>query len=76
LKYPKWNAPLERRLVEGCEAQAAGRSVAVLEAKRNDVLVDMMHLFKKHKIGAGLVLAREEKRAQRPPKAKKQSGRK
>jgi carnitine 3-dehydrogenase len=76
LKYPKWNAPLERRLVEGCEAQAAGRSVAVLEAKRNDVLVDMMHLFKKHKIGAGLVLAREEKRAQRPPKAKKQSARK
>jgi len=56
LKFPKWNAALETRLVEGCEAQAHGRSVAEIEAKRNDVLVDMMKLFAKHKIGAGLVL--------------------
>jgi 3-hydroxyacyl-CoA dehydrogenase len=27
LKFPKWNAALEQRLVEGCEAQAAGRAV-------------------------------------------------
>ena len=65
LKYPKWNPALERRLVEGCEAQAEGRTVAEIEAKRNAVLVDMMHLFKKHKVGAGLVLAREERRAKR-----------
>jgi carnitine 3-dehydrogenase len=71
LKFPKWNAALERRLVEGCEAQAAGRSVAEIEAKRNDVLVDMMKLFKKHRIGAGLVLAREEKR-QRTIRTRKQ----
>ena len=56
LKFPKWNAALETRLVEGCEAQAQGSSVAEIEAKRNDVLVDMMKLFAKHKIGAGLVL--------------------
>ncbi len=62
LKFPKWNAALEKRLVEGCEAQAGGRSVAAIETKRNDVLVDMMKLFKKHKIGAGLVLKREAKK--------------
>ncbi len=56
LKFPKWNAALEKRLVEGCEAQAGDRSVAEIEAKRNEILVDMMKLFKKHKIGAGLVL--------------------
>lgn len=61
LKFPKWNAALEKRLVEGCEAQAAGRTVAEIEAKRNAVLVDMMKLFRKHKIGAGLVLEREMK---------------
>jgi carnitine 3-dehydrogenase len=62
LKFPKWNSALEKRLVEGCEAQAAGRTVAQIEAKRNAVLVDMMKLFEKHKIGAGLVLAREKKK--------------
>jgi len=61
LKFPKWNAALEKRLVEGCEAQAAGRKVSEIEAKRNAVLVDMMKLFRKHKIGAGLVLDREMK---------------
>lgn len=61
LKFPKWNKDLETRLIEGCEAQAAGRSVAEIEAKRNAVLVDMMKVFRKHKIGAGLVLNREIK---------------
>jgi carnitine 3-dehydrogenase len=61
LKFPKWNAALEKRLVEGCEAQAAGQKVAEIEAKRNAVLVDMMKLFRKHKIGSGLVLDREIK---------------
>jgi carnitine 3-dehydrogenase len=61
LKFPKWNEALERRLVEGCEVQAGGRAVREIEAKRNAILVDMMKLFKKHKIGAGLVLERELK---------------
>jgi carnitine 3-dehydrogenase len=60
LNFPKWNEALEARLVEGCEAQAAGRSVAEIEAQRNDVLVEMMQLFKRHGVGAGRVLAREE----------------
>jgi carnitine 3-dehydrogenase len=62
LKFPEWNKPLEQRLIEGCEAQAAGKTVAQLEKKRNAILVDMMKLFQKHKIGAGLVLDREKKR--------------
>jgi carnitine 3-dehydrogenase len=62
LKFPKWNDALETRLIEGCEAQARGQTVAQIEKKRNAILVDMMKLFKKHKIGAGLVLAREKKR--------------
>ena len=62
LKFPKWNSTLERRLIEGCEAQAGGLTVAEIEAKRNDILVDMMHLFRQHRIGAGNVLAREEER--------------
>ncbi len=61
LKFPKWNDALEKRLIDGCETQAGGKTVAQLEAKRNAILVDMMKLFKKHKIGAGLVLEREEK---------------
>lgn len=69
LKFPAWNDALERRLVEGCEAQAGGRSVAEIEAQRNNVLVEMMQLFQRHKVGAGLVLAREEEAAaaRRPP---------
>ena len=43
--------------------------VAEIEAKRNAILVDMMKLFKKHKIGSGLVLDRELKA--RKKKAKK-----
>jgi carnitine 3-dehydrogenase len=61
LKFPKWNDALETRLIEGCEAQADGKTVAQMEAKRNAILVDMMKLFKKHKIGSGLVLDREMK---------------
>jgi carnitine 3-dehydrogenase len=76
LKFPRWNEALERRLVEGCEAQAAGRSVAEMEAKRDAVLVDMMRLFKRHKIGAGLLLAREEKFSQRRGDAKKSKAKK
>lgn len=70
LKFPKWNDALEKRLVEGCEAQAAGRSVAEIEAKRNAILVDMMKLFRKHRIGAGLVLDRELK-ARKPAQRRK-----
>lgn len=65
LKFPKWNKALETRLVEGCEAQAAGKTVAQWEAKRNAVLVDMMLLFQKHNIAAGTVVKRERAKLNR-----------
>ncbi len=71
LRYPKWNDKLERRLIEGCEAQAAGRSVAEIEAKRNEVLVDLLRLLKQHRIGAGLALAREDDAARTEPRPAK-----
>ena len=67
LGFPKWSDKLERRLVEGCEAQAAGRSVAEIEAKRNEVLVDLLRLLKQHRIGAGLAL-RARRRPRRKPR--------
>ncbi len=72
LKFPQWNEALEKRLVEGCETQAEGRAVAAIEAKRNAILVDMMKLFRKHKIGSGLVLDRELK-ARKKKTSKKNS---
>ncbi len=69
LKFPKWNKALETRLIDGCEAQAEGKPVAEWEAKRNEVLVDMMLLFKKHDIGAGTVVKREHKRLKKKAKA-------
>jgi len=69
LEFPKWNKALETRLVEGCEAQAAGHAVAEWEARRNEVLVDMMLLFAKRDIAAGTVVKRERKRMKKKAKA-------
>jgi carnitine 3-dehydrogenase len=73
LAFPRWNDALEKRLIAGCEAQAGGRSVAEIEKRRDDVLVDMMKLFRRHGVGAGLVLERDEKRA-RPVAVRWSSG--
>ena len=73
LKFPKWNEALEQRLIEGSDAQAAGRSVAEIEAKRDTVLVDMMKLLKVHGVGTGLVLAREEERGSPEPSGRRWS---
>lgn len=59
LRFPKWSQELANKLVEGCEAQAEGRSVKEWEAKRDAVLVDILEVLKRHHIGAGKVLARE-----------------
>ena len=69
LKFPKWNKALETRLVEGCEAQAGGKTVAAWEARRNAVLVDMMLLFAKHDIAAGTVVRREHAKLKKKAKA-------
>ena len=44
--------------------------MAAIEAKRNAILVDMMKLFRKHKIGSGLVLDRELKARKKKLKVK------
>ncbi len=56
LKFPKWSDELTDKLIGGCEAQAAGKTMGEWETKRNDVLVDIMHVLKKHNIGVGEVL--------------------
>ncbi|MGI9482215.1 MAG: 3-hydroxyacyl-CoA dehydrogenase NAD-binding domain-containing protein [Hyphomicrobiales bacterium] len=61
LPFPKWSNELEHKLVDGCEDQAAGKSVREWEEKRNEVLVDIMKVLQKHNIGAGTVLNREAK---------------
>lgn len=56
LKFPEWSDELTDKLIGGCEAQADGRTIGEWENKRNDVLVDIMHVLKKHNIGVGEML--------------------
>jgi carnitine 3-dehydrogenase len=58
LKFPEWSEELNHKLVEGCEAQARGRSVAEWEAKRDAVLIDLMQVLHRHGLGAGTVLGK------------------
>ncbi|MGI9373534.1 MAG: 3-hydroxyacyl-CoA dehydrogenase NAD-binding domain-containing protein [Hyphomicrobiales bacterium] len=58
LSFPKWSDGLEQKLIEGTDAQAQGKNVREWEAKRNEVLVDIMKVLKKHNIGAGTTLNR------------------
>ncbi len=60
LRFPEWSEEMSRRLIEGCEEQAEGRSVAEWEVKRDAVLVDIMKVLEKHGIGAGTVAERRE----------------
>lgn len=56
LKFPEWSDELTDKLIGGCEQQAEGKTIAEWETTRNDVLVDIMHVLKKHNIGVGEVL--------------------
>ncbi len=56
LAFPKWSPELQNRIVAGCEQSYASMSVRDWEAKRNEVLVDIMQVLEKHNIGAGQVL--------------------
>jgi carnitine 3-dehydrogenase len=59
LKFPAWSDELTSKLVEGCEAQAAGKTVAQWEAKRDAVLVDLIEVLHRHGLGAGTVLGKQ-----------------
>lgn len=62
LKAPELTDELIDRMVEGTQAQAAGRSIRELERLRNDCLVDIMRVLRQHRIGAGETLARDEEK--------------
>lgn len=62
LKAPELTDQLIDRMVEGTQAQAAGRSIRDLERLRNDCLVDIMRVLRQHRVGAGETLARDEAR--------------
>ncbi|HEX2526472.1 MAG TPA: L-carnitine dehydrogenase [Geminicoccus sp.] len=62
LKAPTLTKELIERMVEGCEAQAAGRSIKELERERDAALVDVIRALHPHKIGAGATLAADEAR--------------
>ena len=53
---PKLNDTLIDRMVEGTQAQAAGRSIAELEAMRDEYLIDVMEALERRGLSAGLTL--------------------
>lgn len=60
LKAPELTDELIDRMVEGTQAQAAGRSIRELETLRNDCLVGIMRVLRQHDTSAGVTLARDE----------------
>ncbi len=62
LKAPELTPELIGRMAEGCEAQAAGRSVRDLEQQRDAYLVAVLKALRDEGIGAGQTLAEHETR--------------
>jgi carnitine 3-dehydrogenase len=62
LEAPELTEGLIDRMVEGTQAQAAGRSIRDLERLRDDYLVDIQQVLRKYNIGAGATLRAVEKR--------------
>ncbi len=56
LPFPKWSDELAEKLIDGCEAQQGAEPAASWEARRNDCLIDIMTVLKKHNMGVGEVL--------------------
>jgi carnitine 3-dehydrogenase len=62
LEAPELTEGLIDKMVEGTQAQAAGRSVRELERLRDDYLVDIQQVLRKYNIGAGATLRGVEER--------------
>ena len=60
LQAPELTEELARRMIDGTEAQAGGRSVRELERLRDDCLIGIMRALRPYDIGAGAVLAADE----------------
>jgi carnitine 3-dehydrogenase len=48
LEAPALTPELRDKMVAGCEAEAAGRSIADLQRQRDAFLVDLLKLLEKH----------------------------
>jgi carnitine 3-dehydrogenase len=62
LEAPELTEGLIDKMVEGTQAQAAGRSIRELERLRDDYLVDIQQVLRKYNIGAGATLRGVEER--------------
>jgi carnitine 3-dehydrogenase len=62
LEAPELTEGLIDKMVEGTQAQAAGRSIRELERLRDDYLVDIQQVLRKYDIGAGATLRALEER--------------
>ncbi len=62
LEAPELSATLIDRMVEGTQAQAAGRSISELERLRDDYLVAVQQALRQYDIGAGATLRALEER--------------
>jgi carnitine 3-dehydrogenase len=62
LEAPELTENLIDRMVEGTQAQAAGRSIRELERVRDDYLVDIQQVLRRYNIGAGATLRALEDR--------------
>src|SRR5581483_6456362 len=62
LEAPELTEELIDRMVEGTQAQAAGRSIRELERLRDDYLVAIQQVLRQFDIGAGSTLRRLEER--------------
>ncbi len=65
LEAPELSDTLIDRMVEGTQAQAAGRSIRELERLRDDYLVAIQQVLRQYNIGAGATLRALEERLYR-----------
>jgi carnitine 3-dehydrogenase len=65
LEAPELTESLIDRMVEGTQAQAAGRSIRELERLRDDSLVAIQQVLRQYNIGAGATLSALENRLYR-----------
>lgn len=62
LEPPPITDELIERMAEGCEQQAAGRSIKELEQLRDNCLIAIMQALETYQVGAGAVLAADKVR--------------
>ncbi len=62
LEPPPISDELIEHMVQGCEAQAAGRDIAELERLRDECLIGIMQSLRAFDVGAGKVLHEDEAR--------------